>query len=129
MVAESVMTGDVIVDNNTGHVIKSYGCGSLFQVALGNATIQPPVFWPLCEQRITLPTGVSRYPVRVSATYLGCTSSAPTPAIPKCPLVDPPFLPPLPAGTYHADLYQSAHVVPTPPPITVHVIAPGSPAP
>jgi heat shock protein HslJ len=108
MVAGSTMTGRVIIDNETGKVIKAIGCGSLFQVILTNASYQPEVLWNLCAEPLDIPLGVSTYPVVVMGTVNAGVAPLPT----------------LAPGRYEAKLYQSTHVVPDPTPVWVEVVAP-----
>jgi hypothetical protein len=110
MVAGTTMKGHVVVDNETGHAIKAQGCGSLFAVALSNATYTPDLAWTTCLQELDLPTGVSTYRVVVSASRLGCTGCNG-----NLPILEP--------GSYEAKLYQSTHVVPDPPPVRIEVVA------
>jgi len=121
MVAGTDMKGHLVVDNETGHVIKAEGCGSLFAVALSNADYQPDIAWTTCLEELDVPTGESTYPVSVSASTNSCTNGPPSDGIPTCSPPNTP--PPLAPGSYEARLYQSAHVVPDPPPIPIHVVA------
>jgi heat shock protein HslJ len=121
MVAGTHMNGRVVVDNETEHVIKASGCGSLFAVLLTNATYHPDPFWTSCLQELDVPTGVSTYPAFVSATTNNCTNAQPTGGIPLCSPPNSP--PPLPPGRYEARLFQSAQVVPDPPAVPVEVVA------
>jgi hypothetical protein len=95
------------------------GCGGLFQVALGNETIQPVVSWLKCLQAFDIATGSTSYPVTVDASYLECVSGRAQGLVEQCqPNGRPPALP---AGAYRAVLYQTGHLVPTPPPLAVQV--------
>ncbi len=109
------MSGQVVVENYTGHPLHRTGCISLFAVALGNHKIKPTVAWPMCAQPFTIPVGESIYPVTVRATYLSCDREG---SWPHCTHGRPPSLPP---GTYRATLFQIADIVPTPPPVSVRV--------
>jgi hypothetical protein len=114
------MKGRVVVDNETGHVIKAQGCGSLFAVALSNDEYQPEIGWRLCLQDLDIPTGISTYPVVLPASTLECTNA---PAAGEIPVCSPPNTPPpLETGSYEAKLYQSTHVLPDPPPVRIQVV-------
>jgi hypothetical protein len=119
MIAGSSMTGHVVVENNTGHVLHRTGCGRLFQVALGNETIHPAVSWLQCLQAFEIPTGLTSYPVTLAASYLECVSGRAQGLVEQCQANGRP--PALPAGAYRAVLYQTGQLVPTPPPIAVDV--------
>jgi hypothetical protein len=69
--------GQVVVTNETGAPISATGCGSFFQVALVSSTYTPEIFWNACGERLTIPVGVSSYPVTVAARWLGCTNDPP----------------------------------------------------
>lgn len=120
MVAGTSMTGHVVIDNRTKHALVVTGCISLFQVALSNATVRPAPLWPLCAQRIVIPTGTSSYPVTVFASYLECSSTGQPPTPTRLCEQGPPALP---VGSYQAVLFQNGVVAPTPPPIPVRVVA------
>jgi heat shock protein HslJ len=121
MTGGSSMSGHVIVDNNTGHVLHVAGCGSLFAVALGNAKIKPNPAFASCRQIVTIPIRQSSYTVTVRATYLGC-GGTPLGDNPACVTTNGhTALPRLPPGEYDATLFQSSNVVQTPPPIAVRV--------
>jgi hypothetical protein len=115
MVAGSKITGHVIVRNNSGHALTVTGCGSLFQVALSNASVRDGTVWNLCAQELTIPVGISNYPVTFFVSYVGCNQVGPPPLCGKGNRA------PLPPGRYQAKLYQHPSVVPTPPPIAVQV--------
>jgi hypothetical protein len=113
--AGSSIPGEVVVQNDTGSAIRVSGCGTPFVVALGNDEITPTIAWRACLSSFTIPIGPSTWPVTVAASYLGCNGGPPSP-----PCVNG-HVPPLPAGSYRAVLYQSSHVVPTPPAVDVLV--------
>ena len=118
-----MMQGQVVVTNN-GEVITANGCGSLFAVALSSPTYTPQVAWTACGQTLTIPPGLSTYPISLLASISTCQNDAPTPSTttensyPSCIDGHPPALPP---GDYEARLYQSTHVVPDPEPVPVRV--------
>ncbi len=121
MTAGSSVTGYVTVYNNTGYPLHEHGCGSLFQVALGNDAIEPDVAFPSCLETFTVPVSKSSYPVTVRATYLGC-GGTPLGNNSACVTTHGhTALPPLPPGQYEAKLFQSSNIVPIPPPIAVRV--------
>jgi heat shock protein HslJ len=119
MTAGSKMTGHVVVENNTGHVIEAGGCGSLFQVQLGNDVIHPDPLWTLCAQPLPIPIGESSYPVTFYASYPGCSTPAQGDLKACIPNVGPP---PLPPGNYQAEFFQSSPVVYPALPIDVTVV-------
>ncbi len=113
------MSGHVVIENGTGRAIHTSGCLTLFQVALVSSTYHPAIAWLDCLQPFTIPIGQSSYPVTVAASYIQCGQGRPSGVIKAClPGGHPP---PLPPGTYRAVLFQSRHLVPVPPPITVRV--------
>ncbi len=114
--AGSTMSGRVVVHNTTGHRLHVDGCGSPFAVALGNDKVKPKVAWLTCLQRFTIPDGWSSWPVEVSASYSMCGKGK---GLVPCENGQVPALPP---GGYQAVLFQSSHVVPTPPPVDVRVV-------
>jgi len=120
------MPARVVVDNNTGHAIHVPGCLTLFQVALTSNTYRPTVDWLLCLQRFTIPVGTSSYRVTVEASYSQCAQGRPRRGQRAC--LPDGRMPPLPAGAYHATLFQTGHLVLAPPPITV-CVTPPEPAP
>jgi hypothetical protein len=124
MTAGSPMTGHVLVDNSTGHAIHVFGCLNLFQVLLTTSTYRPAVAWATCLQRLTIPVGETRYPVRFWATYSQCSQGRPRDGLRAC--LPGERMPPLPSGTYHLRLFEVHHLVQVPPPITVRV-TPGHP--
>jgi hypothetical protein len=117
----SQMAGRVIVENNSGRPLHVSGCGSPFQVVLGNGEVTPTVAWPTCLEPITIPVGTSEWPVTISARYSSCGQGA---GLVPC---DHGRVPPLPVGRYRAVLYQSPRVVVPPLPIEVDVSAASSP--
>jgi len=128
MAAGSSMTGQVLVDNHTGHAIHTFGCVSLFQVALTSRSYQPTVAWAACLQRFTIPPGLSRDRVTVWASNSQCSPARPRHGLRPC--LPGERMPPLPPGTYHARLFQARPLARIPPAITVRVIParPGSAA-
>jgi hypothetical protein len=123
MTAGSSMTGHVLVDNTTGHAIHVAGCGSLFQILLTSGNYRPAVAWPSCLQWLTIPAGKTSYRVTLSASYSQCSQGGRQDGLIACP--PGPRMPPLPAGTYHARLFQSSPLARLPPTITVVVTPPG----
>ena len=117
------MAGHVLVDNRTGHAVRVSGCLSLFEVLLTSGTYRPTAAWPLCLQRFTIPAGQTRYPVTIGATYSQCSQGRAHDGVIRC--LPGGRMPPLPAGTYHARLFQAHQFVRVPPPITVRVTTPG----
>jgi hypothetical protein len=121
MITGSTVNAKVVIDNHTGHALTATGCLSLFQIVLSNANVHQQILWPSCAQRFVIPTGTSSYPVKISVTYLQCSNTGrPQGTIPTCEHGPPP----LPQGDYQARLFQNGRVAPTPPPVSVHVVAP-----
>jgi hypothetical protein len=101
--AGSRLTAHVVVDNNTGHTIRTPGCGVLFTVALTSSSYHPVMGSLSCLQFLTIPAGTSRYRVQVLASYLACSVGHPGGGLKPClPGRKPP---PLPPGRYHAKLF------------------------
>lgn len=113
------MAGRVVVDNRTGHAIHVTGCLGLFSVALSSGSYQPDVASASCAETLTVPAGISSYPVTVQASYLACNVGGPQGGFKAC--LPGSKLPPLPPGKYHATLFQDSQVVPEPPAIPVRV--------
>jgi hypothetical protein len=122
--AGDMMQGQVVVTNN-GEVVTATGCGSLFAVALSSPTYTPQIAWAACGQTLTIPPGVSTYPINFFAGTFACQNDAPTSSAatessyPPCIDSHPPALPP---GDYEARLYQSTSVVPDPEPVPASVV-------
>jgi hypothetical protein len=125
MTAGTSISGQVLVDNTTGHAIDVSGCGNLFQVLLTNSTYRPTVRWLTCLQRFTIPVGESRYEVTVQASYIECSQGPPHHGLKPC--MPAGRMPPLPPGTYHAKLFQVGNLVRVPPAPTVRVTPPMPP--
>jgi hypothetical protein len=101
--AGSSMTGHVIVQNNTGHAISVWGCGTLFQVALVSATYQPSVGWTTCAQKFIIKTGESSYGATLRAAYGSCSPGGAQGGLPAC--LPANRMPPVAAGKYQVELY------------------------
>lgn len=108
------------VVNNSGHAIHTVGCNALFDVALASRSYHPIIAVATCAERLTIPTGTSRYRVQVLASYLSCSVRHASDGRPAClPGMRMPSLPP---GSYRATLYfLVTHFAPTPPPVPVRV--------
>ena len=117
------MTGEVLVDNDTGHAVHVTGCLALFQVVLTSSTYRPAVAWAACLQQFTIPAGQTRYRVALRASYSQCSQGRPLDGLKACLPDGRP--PPLPPGTYNARLYQARGLVRVPPALTVRVTQPG----
>jgi hypothetical protein len=113
------IAGRITVNNRTGQPIVFAGCGGLFQVLLTNPAHPASPAWPTCVQQLSVPVGVSSYPVTVAATFGQCRQVGASGAIPAC---TPSGMPGLPSGTYRATTYESSPVVPIPPAVTVVVL-------
>ena len=112
--------GRVVVANNTGENIDVIGCGSIFQVPLGERGVRAAGQLESCAEPFTIPTGETSYPVTVRAEHLGC-SGGPPPYPADMPACGSPF----PLGDYEARLYQGykGRKVPEPPPVHVQVVS------
>jgi len=123
MAPGSRMTAHVVLNNNTGHVIHEWGCGSLFQVALTSRTYHPDVVTLTCLQSLTIPAGKTTYAVQVRATYLTCGPGHGRAGAKAC-LPGKQKMPPLSPGHYKAKLFiQVRQLGPAPPAIPVRVTA------
>ena len=120
MTAGSTLKGRVVVRNNTGRAIDTIGCGTLFIIALTSSSYHPDVPWLTCLQRFTIPVGVSSFRITVAATYLACGDLQSPACLPGG------GMPPLPAGTYRARLFQRGHLIEPAPTTRVHVTAAAS---
>jgi hypothetical protein len=101
-----------VLDNDTGHAIRTFGCLSMFQVALISGSYRQTVAWAACLQRFTIPAGLARYRVTVLASYSQCSPARPRHGLRAC--LPGERMPPLPPGTYHAGLFQARLLVPGP---------------
>lgn len=112
------MLAHVVVDNMTGRAIHAEGCGSLFQLVLGNSSHPAGEGWLACLHFFTIPVGKSSYPETITASYGSCGRVA-TAGLPAC--LPDGRLPPLPAGEYRVMFFQSGHIVSAPAPIPVRI--------
>ncbi len=110
--------GRITVWNGTGRPIEFAGCGGLFAVLLTDRIYHPQPAWPTCVERLTVPTGLSTYPITVDASYQACSQAGVTATVPACGPSAPPGLPP---GTYRATTYEATPVVPLAKPVTAVV--------
>lgn len=108
------MAVQVEVENLTGRVISTVGCGYIFQVLLIGNGKDPTPTWPTCAQRVRIPIGESSYPTEIKASFLTCQDTA-TSCAPG------PQWVPLPAGTYEATTFERGGTVPVPAPVTIDV--------
>ena len=71
------MEGNVIVTNDTGHVVDVTFCGELFQVALTGNDYEPGISWNACADSYAMPPGVQlpRRRRRLSHGVLGGVGS------------------------------------------------------
>jgi hypothetical protein len=123
VMAGSKLVGHVVVDNNTGHALRTPGCNALFAVALASSSYRPIVASPTCVELLTIPAGRSSYRVEVLASYLACSVGHPSGGLKAC--LPGMKAPPLPPGYYHAVLFfEVRHFAPAPPAIPVLVIRP-----
>jgi len=120
LAAGSSMSGRLIVENNTGRAIRTWGCGTLFVVALTSSTYQPAIPWLACLQSFTIPAGRTTYRLTIAASYYQCPVRDPQGAIKACG--PDGQMPPLPPGDYRAILFQPRHLVQAPAPVAVRVI-------
>ena len=112
------LSGRITVENNTGHSLRTVGCGGIFQVLLTSKTYKPSPIVPTCAKVFTIPRGRSSYPVTVSASYNRCSQSGPIGTIPSC---TPTGTAPLPPGEYEATTFESGDAVPLPALVPVRV--------
>jgi hypothetical protein len=112
------MLAHILVDNRTGHAIHVYGCEHLFELALGSDSYPAQAGWLACLQRLTIAVGTSSYPWTITATYGACGGTG-NPPFPACLSDGRP--PPLPAGMYRVEFFQSGNIVSAPAPIPVLV--------
>ena len=112
------MLAHIIVDNRTGHAIHLKGCGSLFQLQIESSSHAAGAGWLACLQALTIATGETSYPQKITASYNSCGGIG-NPPLPACLSDGGP--PPLPAGTYWVVFFQSGNIVSAPVPIPVRV--------
>jgi hypothetical protein len=118
------LSGQVIIDNQTGHALHFRGCGSPVNVTLSNGHYHPTGAGAACAGTATVPTGQTTYPVKVEASYLSCSVGHADGNMPRCAPGDQP--PPLPPGTYQASLSVAISVAQAPPPVIIHVTETGA---
>lgn len=122
MAAGTEVSGQVVVNNDTGKPIDAVACIALFAAGLSNDTIDARGASAACASRFVIPEGESTWPVSVRATYASC-STAETRSIgplpPPC-LPPPDIGPPLPVGSYLATV-RVPPGVPVPAPVQVTV--------
>src|SRR5579875_494836 len=97
----------ITVDNRTGHALHDSGCGTLFEVVLGNAAHPNVPAQLTCIRGYTIRPGVSTYHPHALTTYATCEVNG----SPRCGRTSPP---PLPPGEYRAKVYEQGHAVPVP---------------
>lgn len=114
------ISGKIVVENPTGRDIHLIGCHGIFEVLLASNTYHPGPAWLDCLQRITIPTGRSRYSAAVRATYSACGQAAASGGIPAC-LPPPIVMPPLPRGAYWATTFEDGNAIPLPARVKVTV--------
>lgn len=108
------LTGQIVVDNNTGSALHVPGCNFIFDLVLANDSYQQPAVWLLCLGSVTVPPGRSSYPVQLSALYRGCGPRSSSPCVEGQPL---------PPGRYQARVVEFGNSIPLPAPIAVTVTA------
>jgi hypothetical protein len=112
------MSGEVVVDNDTGGPIEVSGCGSFYVVALSNDSHTQSIGRDYCLERFTIPLGTSRWPVLVMGTFSQCYGGPGGDCLPGG------GVPPLPKGTYRAevqDYFAHDGPIPIPDPVTITV--------
>lgn len=97
----------ITVDNRTGHALHDSGCGTLFEVVLGNAAHPNVPAQLTCIRGYTIRPGVPTYHLDALTTYATCEVHG----HPRCGRTSPP---PLPPGEYRAKVYEQGHAVPVP---------------
>ena len=118
--AGSQMSGEVVVDNDTGQPIDVSGCGSFYVVALSNDSYTQSFDSLYCLQRFTIPLGTSRWPVLVLGTLTECVDEPG--GEPRC--LPGGGVPPLPKGTYSAEVVVDDTTngsIPIPDPVTITI--------
>jgi hypothetical protein len=122
-VAGTTVTARIVIDN-AGPPVHFTDCNDGFQVVLGNRHVHPDPVWPLCLRQDAIPFGESVRKVQVMATYTSCAPAPPyVTGLVRC--LPGPKIPPLPAGTYQAQVIPVDSVLlPAPSPVTVQVVAP-----
>jgi hypothetical protein len=120
-VAGTTATATIVIDN-AGPPVRFIDCIDAYQVVLVNRHVHPQVGWMQCAERDVIPRGESVRKVAVMATYTSCGTAAGAGLVGCLPGGK---IPPLPAGTYQAQLVPvNTGLLPAPPPVTVQVVAP-----
>jgi hypothetical protein len=121
-VAGTTVTARIDI-SNSGPPVPFIDCPDPYEVVLSNSRIHQDAVWPACGQQDTIPSGDSVRTVAVLASYTTCAAASPSlPGMPPC--LPDGKLPPLPAGTYQAEVIPVNNVLlPAPPPVTVQVVA------
>jgi hypothetical protein len=122
--------GTLVVENDTGRVVSlpmdSNGCRIPWVVELTNyasVPVAPPIVRSVClSHAVVLTPGASEFAFTLVTTYSNCTPLKPVGNAVACLPGTNGRPPPLPLGDYTAVL-QPVGVVPTPPPVTVHLVA------
>lgn len=123
--AGSSLSGEIVVQNDTGKPVVFEACTGPYQVVLSGESVSQTANVPLCAMSFTLSPGESRWPVAIDANYSACTTheSTGTPddhigTLPRCgPTMSPP---PLPPGSYTVS-FRAPAGVPIPPLVTIEV--------
>lgn len=112
--------GTVSVDNATGVALHGSKCGEPFAAELHQSRFGQMTFFTTCDRPFTIPTGVSTYPVTVTATYSQCTPRAGDVSAdyPKCTANG---IPGLPVGHYRAVVVGQSDLVSSALPVDVVV--------
>jgi hypothetical protein len=101
MAPGGMLSGSVVVQNNTGGSKSVVGCGELFQVLLQSDRASQRAGGFGCAMSFVIPEGQSTFPVTIKANYTACSADT----------ADPPCMPdgsepPLPVGEYRVSLAQ-----------------------
>jgi hypothetical protein len=114
------MSGEVVVDNDTGEPIEVTGCNQFYVVALSNDSYTQSFGHNDCLEHFTIPAGTSHWPVLVLGTLTSCVDEPG--AEPSC--LPGGGLPLLPKGTYRAEVVvdgEHDRPIPIPDPVTITV--------
>jgi hypothetical protein len=114
------MTGDVVVDNDTGSSITTNSCGNPYLPRLSNAMYAQEPVWTACYRPVVVPVGTSRWPIDVVATVLRCQQPGGQGGAPDC-LPGPAPMPTLAAGTYELRVVSQDDALPLPASVTIEV--------
>lgn len=114
------MSGEVVVDNDTGESIDVAACKVFYAVRLVGDGYRQEVGFLSCAERFVIPVGRSRWPVGVRASFTACGGEPPI--RPRC--LPDGSMPPIPKGIYRAEVVDGglhSRPIPVPEPVTITV--------